>query len=124
LVQKIVIGQKVSQPLVEQAKALRKRMTEEERTLWQALRGNRLKGLHFRRQQLIDSFIVDFYCHAAALVVEVDGGIHVTQVDYDAERDSILESRGLNIIRISNEKVRNNLDAVLATIATATKVEK
>lgn len=62
----IVIGQKVDQAKVERAKELRKNLTPEERILWQRLRANRLDGWHFRRQQIIDGFIVDFYCHKAA----------------------------------------------------------
>lgn len=80
-------------------------MTEAERRLWSALRANKLGGLHFRRQQVIDGFIVDFYCHSAELVVEVDGPIHEQQEDYDTERDAILAARGLQVIRVSNEQV-------------------
>ncbi len=53
------------------------------RSIWQELRGNKL-GVHFRRQQVIAGFIVDFYCHKAALVVEVDGDIHDLQQEEDA----------------------------------------
>ena len=51
---------------------------------------------------------MDFYCHAAGLVIEVDGGVHHQQVKYDAERDGILASRGLKVIRIQNEDIRQN----------------
>ncbi|NJN96810.1 MAG: DUF559 domain-containing protein [Anaerolineales bacterium] len=94
-------------------------MTQEEKILWQYLRANRLNGLHFRRQQVIDGFIADFYCHAARLVIEVDGEIHQQQVEYDAERDRILSARGLRLLRIKNEEVRQNLNSVLARIAKA-----
>jgi len=115
----IVIGQKVDAAKVQRAKELRRQMTEEERILWQHLRANRLDGFHFRRQQIIDGFIVDFYCHAAGLVVEVDGGIHQQQAEYDAARDEILSARGLCILRISNEEVKRDLSGVLARIADA-----
>jgi very-short-patch-repair endonuclease len=92
-------------------------MTAEEKILWQHLRINRLNGLHFRRQQVIDGFIVDFYCHKAKLVVEVDGGIHQHQVEYDAARDKVLTARGLRVLRIRNEDVRRRLEEVLARIA-------
>ena len=72
----IVIGQKVNSDKVQRAKELRRQMTPEENILWQYLRANRLHGLHFRRQQIIDGFIADFYCHASRLVIEVDGKIH------------------------------------------------
>ncbi|NES17563.1 MAG: DUF559 domain-containing protein [Symploca sp. SIO3E6] len=115
----IVIGQKVSSTKVQRAKELRRQMTPEEKILWQYLRANRLNQLHFRRQQIIDGFIVDFYCHAARLVIEMDGEIHQQQVEYDAERDRILSARGLQLLRISNEEVRQNLDKVLVIISTA-----
>ncbi len=92
-------------------------MTREERILWKALRTNRLGGLHFRRQQVIDGFIVDFYCHAAALVVEVYGPVHVEQAGYDSERDQILSARGLHVLRVTDQAVQQDLPSVLSSIA-------
>jgi very-short-patch-repair endonuclease len=115
----LVIGQKVNQAKVKRAKELRRQMTEEERILWQHLRANRLHGFHFRRQQVIDGFIVDFYCHAAGLVVEVDGEIHQQQAEYDADRDQILSARGLRILRIRATEVLEDLANVLSRIAAA-----
>ncbi len=117
----IVIGQRVDLDKVKRARMLRGQMTEEEGILWERLRANRLEGFHFRRQQVIDGFIVDFYCHAAGLVIEVDGGVHQQQVKYDAERDGILASRGLKVIRIQNEDIRQNLEGVLSGIVTQLK---
>src|SRR5258706_6976758 len=79
----------------ERSRELRQTMTEAEHLLWEQLRGGRLGGLKFRRQQVIDGFIVDFYCHRAGLVVEVDGAIHQQQQQYDLERDQVLSGRGL-----------------------------
>ena len=115
----IVIGQKVTPIKIQRAKELRRQMTQEEKILWQYLRANHLNGLHFRRQQIIDGFIADFFCHAARLVIEVDGEIHQQQAEYDAERDRVLSARGLRLLRIKNEEVRQNLDSVLARIAKA-----
>jgi very-short-patch-repair endonuclease len=115
----IVIGQAADSVKLQRAKELRKEMTPEEKMLWQHLRGNRLQGLLFRRQQVIDGFIVDFYCHAAGLAVEVDGPIHEAQADYDAERDRVLSGRGLRMLRLRNEEVSGNLSAVLNRIAAA-----
>ncbi len=115
----IVIGQKVTPVKVQLAKELRRQMTQEEKILWQNLRANRLNGLHFRRQQIIDGFIADLYCHTARLVIEVDGEIHQQQAEYDAERDKVLSARGLRLLRIKNEEVRQTLDSVLARIAKA-----
>lgn len=103
----------------ERAKELRREPTPEEKILWFQLRTNKLNGLHFRRQQIIDGYLADFYCHAHALIVEVDGGIHETQVEYDAERDAHLSSRGFRILRVTNEEVNQNLALVLRKILDA-----
>jgi very-short-patch-repair endonuclease len=113
----IVIGQKVETGKVVRARELRRAMTPEERLLWQRLRGNQLDGLHFRRQQVIDGYIADFYCHAAAVIVEVDGAVHAEQEEYDSARDQILWMRGFRILRVANEEVRRDLDGVLRQIA-------
>ena len=113
----IVIGQKVDPDKVQRAKEFRRHMTVPERILWRHLRKNRLCGRHFRRQQIIDGFIVDFYCHSTGLVVEVDGKVHEGRTAYDAERGRVLAARGLRIIRIRNEEIRKDLPGVLARIA-------
>jgi very-short-patch-repair endonuclease len=118
----IVTRQKVDEGRRRRAVELRRQMTEAEWRLWSALRANKLDGLHFRRQQVIDGFIVDFYCHAAELVVEVDGPIHDQQEDYDAERDAILAARGLQVIRVSNEQVMLEFSSVLRSIAAQAKL--
>ena len=122
-IRNIVIGQHVNEAKVRIAKELRRAMTPEERMLWQRLRANRLRGLHFRRQQVIQGFIADFYCHAAALIVEVDGPVHAEQADYDCDRDKVLSQRGFCILRFTNEEVRTVLDHVLARIAAAAQRE-
>jgi very-short-patch-repair endonuclease len=94
-------------------------MTPSERTLWAALRARGLDGLHFRRQQIIDGFIADFYCSAAGLVLEVDGPVHAAQAFQDAERDRILMARGLRVLRVSNNDVLHHLPATLRRISAA-----
>lgn len=111
----IVRGRSASRAKDARAREMRAHPTAEEELLWQRLRRNGL-GVHFRRQQIIDGFIVDFYCHGAGLVVEVDGPIHEQQASYDEERDGILAARGLRLFRVSNEQVRVNLPSVLAEI--------
>ncbi len=69
-VNNIVIGQKIARGMSERAKELRRNMTPAEKILWEKLRYNRLGGLQFRRQQIIDGYIVDFYCHIKALIIE------------------------------------------------------
>jgi very-short-patch-repair endonuclease len=112
----IVIGQNVSSAKVQRAKELRQNMTEAEKALWQAVRANRLNGWHFRRQQIIGGFIADFYCHAAALVVELDGGIHKSQQEYDQERTELIKTYGIEVVRFKNETVLTQLPQVLQEI--------
>jgi very-short-patch-repair endonuclease len=118
-VNNIVIAQKVSRELQERAKELRKNMTPAEKVLWEKLRHNRLDGLQFRRQQIISPYIVDFYCHTKALVVEVDGDIHDLQQEYDAERSSYLLAYGFRMLRVSNDEVMRKLSVVLEKIREA-----
>jgi very-short-patch-repair endonuclease len=117
----IVTGQRVDSAKVTRAREMRREPTAEERLLWARLRRNALGGLHFRQQQVIDGFIADFYCHAAGLVVEVDGPIHIERQSYDEQRDAILTSRGLHILRFSNDEIRSDIPSVLARILEATR---
>ncbi len=109
----IIRGQKVERAMLERAKELRRQMTEAERMLWQHLRRNRLAGLHFRRQQVVHGYIVDFYCHSCGLVVEVDGEVHTAQGDQDAARDALLAAHGLRVVRVTNEQILHELPTVL-----------
>jgi very-short-patch-repair endonuclease len=114
----IVRGQRVSAAKVNRARELRQTMTAAEAMLWERLRANRLAGFHIRRQQVIDGFIVDFYCYAAQLVIEVDGPVHKDQREYDAARDEVLARRGLQVVRFSNEAIERSLDDVIEKIKT------
>jgi very-short-patch-repair endonuclease len=116
---KIITGQHIHPELLKRAKELRRDMTPAEAKLWQRLRAGRLEGFHFRRQQIIDGYIVDFYCHAAGLVVELDGGVHLEQMDYDRERDESLAGRGIRVLRFFNSDINNSIDTVLGTILEA-----
>ena len=116
---KIITGQKISRKKLQRAKELRQEMTEEETILWYHLRTNKLGGFHFRRQQIIDGFIIDFYCHAADLILEIDGKIHERQMAYDEERSKVLSARRMRIMRIKNEDIHNDLEKVLSRILTA-----
>ena len=90
-------------------------MTPAEKILWQELRANKL-GVHFRRQQIIAGYIIDFYCHNAGLVIEVDGDIHDLQREEDARRESVLREMGLTLVRFRNEDVIKDLPAVVGRI--------
>jgi len=113
----IIPGQHVSPEKLQRARELRREMTPAERRLWQELRGHKLGNLHFRRQQIIAGFIVDFFCHAKDLVIEVDGEIHQQQREYDAKRDSVLTNMGLTVLRFTNRDVFQNLPQVLKSIS-------
>ena len=112
----MIIGQKVNPEKIKRSKELRREMTEEEKILLFHLRNKRLSGFHFCRQQVIDGFIIDYYCHAAKLILEIDGGIYRKQQEYDAERERILKTRSLRVLRISNEEIAKDLYDVLAMI--------
>jgi very-short-patch-repair endonuclease len=118
-IEEIVTNQRVSKDKLFLAKELRKEMTPAEAVLWQHLRHNRLAGYHFRRQQLIRGFIVDFYCHHVSLVIEIDGGIHADQPEYDAEREVCLTDLGLRVLRFRNEEVLYQLESVCQAIQDA-----
>jgi very-short-patch-repair endonuclease len=114
-IKNIIPGQTVTKEKLQRAKELRRDMTPAEKILWKELRGNKL-GVHFRRQQVIVGFIVDFYCHKAGLVVEVDGDVHDLQQEEDARREKVLREMGLWIIRFRNEEVMKNLSAVVGNV--------
>ena len=97
---------------------MRRSMTVAEALLWGRLRNNQLGGLHFRRQQVIDGFIADFYCCSARLIVECDGAGHDNQQEYDHERDQILSTHNLRVLRFTNDSIQNNLNGVLKDILT------
>ncbi len=112
---------KVSERLRSNARALRKNSTDVERILWSELRGHRLNGASFRRQVPIDNYIADFICHAAKLVIELDGGQHFSDEGEhaDARRSAVIESQGFRVLRFSNLDVMENRAGVLETIAAA-----
>jgi len=120
-VKNIVRGQSVSYEMHERAKKLRREMTPAEKILWKELRANKLKGLHFRRQQIVHGYFADFYCHQHESIVELDGGIHELQKEYDAEREAYLISLGFRIIRFKNEEVYKDLKNVLQKIVDVCK---
>jgi very-short-patch-repair endonuclease len=98
---------------------LRKNMTEAEEVLWEALRKRKLSNTKWRRQASIDVFITDFLCPEHRLVVEVDGGIHETQKDYDTLRSSVIADHGYRVIRFRNEEILETLPRVLRDISAA-----
>jgi len=114
-VKNIVTNQKVTAQKLQRAKELRREMTPAEKVLWEELRANKL-GVHFRRQQVIQGFIVDFYCHKSALVIEVDGDVHDLQKEEDERREKVLSAVGLRVVRFRNDEVIGNLLDVVERI--------
>jgi very-short-patch-repair endonuclease len=112
---------KVSDRLRTNARTLRKNSTDVERILWSELRDHRLNGASFRRQMPIKNFIADFVCHAAKLVIELDGGQHFSDQaeQKDATRSVVVEAQGFKVLRFSNLDVMENRAGVLGTIAAA-----
>jgi very-short-patch-repair endonuclease len=113
----IVVGQPIDAEKLEFARVLRRTMTPAEARLWSSLRGRKLNGLEFRRQQIIEGYVADFYCPMAGLVIELDGSIHDAQGDYDANRDLVMLERGLRVIRYPNGRIHSDLESVLSEIA-------
>ena len=105
--------------LLERAKILRSNQTEAEQRLWYHLRAHRFMGLKFKRQKPIGNYIVDFVCFEPRLVVEIDGGQHLEQADYDARRDDYLREQGFIVLRFWNNQVLGETEAVLEAIRQA-----
>ena len=97
------------------AKDLRKSMTDAERKLWQRLRGAQL-GVKFRRQHPFENYVLDFVCIERRLVIEVDGSQHMDEQEYDVKRTARLRQAGFTVLRIWNNEVLNETDAVVQAI--------
>ena len=107
--------------LIPRAKELRKEATKQENHLWYDF----LKSypVRFQRQKTIDYFIADFYCHAAKLIIELDGSQHYEEqgLERDKERTAILEQYGVMVLRFSNRDIERNFQGVCKTIELAVK---
>lgn len=106
----------MSDNLVCFSRQLRKNQTEAEKKLWKHLKSKQMKGLKFRRQQPIDSYIVDFVCFENKLVIELDGSQHIDNKEKDIIRDDHLKSNGFFVVRFCNNDVMNNIEGVLTEI--------
>ncbi len=103
--------------VVQRARELRQDQTQAEEVLWRALRDRRV-GHKIRRQHPLGRFIIDFYCHQAALCIEIDGDAHseASQRAYDIARTQYLEDHGYRIVRFTNRDIQQNLQAVIDEI--------
>lgn len=109
----------------DKRRQLRSNMTQAEGVLWNYLRRKQLKGRRFRRQHSIGPYIVDFYCHAELLIIEVDGGVHFDsiQMDHDVKRSAYLKANGFNVLRFHNQEVFKNTREVLKSITDSFKTD-
>ncbi|MCI7639740.1 MAG: endonuclease domain-containing protein [Clostridiales bacterium] len=105
--------------LTSRAQSLRKTMTKEERRLWYEYLHN--YPVRFRRQVTSGNYILDFYCTAAKLAIELDGSQHYEPAGqmYDARRSAYLEQQGIQVLRFSNSDVMNQLRGVCEVIDAA-----
>ena len=102
--------------LRQNAKNLKQNMTLAEQRLWYHLRGKRLNGIKFRRQQTIGGYIVDFVSMECKIIIELDGGQHAQQAAYDNARTEFLNRQGYRVVRFWNNEVLQQTENVLAEI--------
>lgn len=100
------------------AKRMRREPTEAEAKLWSMLRGQRLGGLKFKRQEQLGEYIVDFVCFGSRLIVEADGSQHAGSAD-DAVRDEWLKAQGFRVLRFWNNDILKNPEGVARDILDA-----
>jgi very-short-patch-repair endonuclease len=96
-------------------KSLRKNMPYPEARLWYFLKNRQLKNYRFRRQYSVGSYILDFYCPALKLGIEIDGDSHFNDkaVIYDSKREAYLKRAGINTLRFTNLEIQENIDGVI-----------
>lgn len=98
------------------SRLLRCNCTQAEAQLWHYLRHSQLEGVKFRRQQVIENYIVDFVSFSPKLVIELDGGQHQEQRSYDARRDTCLRRNGFTVLRFWDHEVFKNIEGVIEVI--------
>jgi very-short-patch-repair endonuclease len=102
--------------LLDNAKTLRRNLTDAEQKLWYHLRAHRFMGRKFKRQKPLGRYVVDFVCLEEKLIIELDGGQHADSIKYDHERDSWLRSQGYTVLRFWNNELINETESVLEQI--------
>ena len=108
--------QRATPKLQRRAAELRRNQTEAEARLWAYLRAHQVNGVHFRRQHAIGNFVVDFCAPRKKLIIEVDGGQHLEQEEYDTERTRFLESLGYTVLRFWNNDIMTDIEGVIRVI--------
>ncbi len=114
-------SQPSSPKIKHRAAELRKEMTPAEKKLWAVLRAGRLEGVTFRRQHAIGQYIADFCSPKQKLIIELDGSVHRSREEADAERTAALQAVGYRVLRFWNSRVMDDLQGVLAEIRAALK---
>jgi very-short-patch-repair endonuclease len=107
----------INESNISNARHLRKKLTNAEQKLWRHIRSRQIYGCKFRRQTPIGQYIVDFVCLEKKFIVELDGGQHAEQQEYDHHRSEWLKSRGFRVIRFWNNEVWNNIEGVMEVIS-------
>ncbi len=100
------------------ARDLRNNMTDAEWRLWHSIKRRQLKNRHFLRQKILGNYIVDFYCHKAKLIIELDGGQHYSEsgIKNDEIRDNYFNNLGITVLRFTDRDIFENRDGVLQRI--------
>ena len=106
----------MEQYLKQRSRDLRNNLTDAEKKLWQKLRNKQINDHKFRRQFVLGNYIVDFICLDKRLIIEVDGGQHMDNVNYDLQRDEWLKNQNFKVLRFWNNQVLNEIDSVLEVI--------
>ena len=96
------------------ARNLRHESTPEEKKVWNALRNRKFLNCKFRRQHVIEGFVVDFYSQKLHLAIEIDGKIHNRQKEYDQLRQRLIEEEGIKFIRVTNEEVNKDINILFS----------
>jgi very-short-patch-repair endonuclease len=106
-----------SKTIFQYAESLRKNMTMAEKIIWERLCKNQ-HGVRIRRQHPVWKYIADYYCHNLKLIIEIDGGIHLSKEnkEYDIGREITLNQFGIEIIRFTNDQVINEIEHVIEVI--------
>lgn len=110
--------ERYSPKLKENSRSIRANMTDAEQMLWQRIRRKQIQGVQFYRQKPLATFVVDFYCPGAKLVIEIDGIQHLAKEHQikDQKRDAALTGLGLRVLRFDNRQVLLETNAVLEVI--------
>lgn len=109
--------------MTNNARSLRREMTDAERLLWRYLRRRQMAGCRFRSQHPVGSYVADFICLEARLIIELDGGQHAGHQRHDQQRTDWLQGQGYRVARFWNNEVLANIDGVMERIACALQQE-